>query len=270
MYNPNDVQKPIFDFDMDLKQISISKAYTTFNTLQAMAPAAKGVDGRFSSLFRLKGNLTPQMTPDLPTVNGGGTIKISEGQIKDIKLVAGINSLLKTNYPTKADLKDIAIKTSIKDGRVFFEPFDIVAGGQKINLSGSNGLDGTIDYVIKSAVPAGAAGAAVGNALSSLLGKPISTPKEIKFEIGATGSAAAPKYKILKVDAGSSKEQVKSVVSEKFDQAKAEAEAKAKAEAARLKAEAEAKVKAETDRLKKDVEQKAKDELKKLKDKFRF
>lgn len=261
---------PKFSFDMNLNGISISKAYETFNTLKTMAPAAKNLQGKFSSTLVLKGDLDQQMKPDLKTVNGGGLMKINDAQLTDLKLMAGINSLAKTNLPTQTRVQDLNIKLKIENGKVNFEPFNLNLAGQVVNIGGSNSLDGTIDYRIKTAVPAGAAGAAVAGALSSLTGKAISSPKEVKFEIGATGPASSPKYRIVSVDAGSAKSEAKEAINDKINEAKAEAEAKARAEADRLKKEAEEKAKAEQERLKKEAEQKAKDELEKLKKKFKF
>lgn len=269
-YNPTQKSSPKFAFTMDMKSISIAKAYETFNTLKAMAPAAKNLQGKFSTQMALKGLLDPQMKPDLKTVIGGGVVKINDAQLTDLKLMAGINQLAKTKLPTQTRVQDLAIKTTIVDGRVNFEPFNLNLAGQVVNIGGSNGLDGTIDYRIKTAVPAGAAGAAVAGALSSLTGKAITSPKEVKFEIGATGPAASPKYRIVSVDAGSAKSEAKAAINDKIKEAKAEAEAKARAEADRLKKEAEEKAKAEQERLKKEAEQKAKDELEKLKKKFKF
>jgi hypothetical protein len=269
-YDPSEIASPRYDFKMDMQNISVSKAYTAFNTLQTMAPAAKNIEGKFTTSFLLNGKLNSQMKPDLPTANGGGLIKFNEGQVKDLKIMEGINKLAKTKLPTETSLKDVQIKAIVKDGRVFFEPFNVKVGSQVVNLGGSNGLDGTIDYLIKTSVSAGAAGAAVAGVVSQFTGKSMTAPKEIKFDIVATGPGISPKYRIVKVDAGESKDQAKAAINEKANQLKAEAEAKARAEADKLKREAEAKAKAEADRLKKEAEDKAKQELEKLKKKFRF
>lgn len=269
-YNPTQISSPKFSFNMDMKNLSIPKAYETFNTLRTLAPAAKNLNGKFNTVFQLKGELDKEMKPNLPTVNGGGVVTLNDAQLTDLKLMAGINQLAKTKLPTETRVQNLAIKTTIVNGRVNFEPFNLNLGGQVVSVGGSNGLDGTIDYRMKTSVPAGAAGSAVAGALSSLTGKSITAPKEIKFEIGATGPAASPKYRIVSVDAGGAKDEVKSAVNTKINEVKAEAESKARAEADRLKKEAEEKAKAEQERLKKEAEQKAKDELEKMKKKFRF
>ena len=269
-YDPRNVSRPAFAYQLDMKNISVSKAYQAFKTIKTMAPVAKNIEGKFSTVFNIEGNLDKQMSPDMPSMNGGGTIRLNEGKVRDLSITKGINTLAKTNLPTEADLKDLVVKCKVKNGQVEFEPFDVKAGSQVVTISGSNGLDGTVDYRMKTSVPAGAAGAAVASALSSFTGKALSTPQNVKFEMAATGPGTSPKYRIVKVDAGDSKDQAKAAVNDKINQAKAEAEAKARAEADRLKKEAEDKAKAEAERLKKEAENKAKDEVNKLKKKLRF
>ena len=58
----------------------------------------------------------------------------------------------------KIEAKDVAVRFSIRDGRVTTQPFDLKMGDIKINMSGSTGLDQTIDYTAKVALPAGSAG----------------------------------------------------------------------------------------------------------------
>jgi hypothetical protein len=50
-------------------------------------------------------------------------------------------------------VKDLKIDFTIADGRVNTKPFDIVLGDYKMNLSGSTGLDKSIDYTGKIAIP---------------------------------------------------------------------------------------------------------------------
>jgi len=269
-YDPRQASQPAFAYSLQMKNVSIPKAYETFSSLRALAPAAKNMEGKLGTDFRLEGKMDEEMNPVLSSLNGAGNISVTGGKMKDFSLLKGINSVAKTSFPTEVALNDLKIKTTIVNGRVNFEPFDVKVAGQVVNIGGSNGLDGSIDYLIKTSVPAGAAGNAVASALSSFSGKSISSPKDVKFEIAATGPGASPKFKIVKVDAGNVKSQAKEAVADKIQAAKAEAEAKARAEAERLKKEAESKAKAETDRLKKEAEDKAKGELEKLKKKFKF
>ena len=71
----------------------------------------------------------------------------------------------------KIEARDVAIRFSIKDGRITTQPFDLKMGGVNINLAGSTGLDQTIDYKAKVAVPGGktlqSVGVNIGGTFSS-------------------------------------------------------------------------------------------------------
>ena len=49
----------------------------------------------------------------------------------------------------------MAIRFAIREGRITTEPFDLKIGDVGVNLSGSTGLDQTIDYQAKVAIPGG-------------------------------------------------------------------------------------------------------------------
>ena len=55
----------------------------------------------------------------------------------------------------KIEAKDVKIRFEIRDGRVNTSPFDLKIGDVNVNLSGSTGLDQTIDYQAKVAIPGG-------------------------------------------------------------------------------------------------------------------
>lgn len=269
-YDPGEPSRPEFSYQLRMKNTSIPMAYKAFSNLRAMVPVAQNMEGRAACDFSLSGKMDQEMNPVLASLAGKGILTVSDGKVKDFSVMSGINSLAKTRLPTEVLLKDLQIHFVVSEGRVNFEPFDVKAGNQVINIGGSNGLDGSVDYRIKTSVQAGAAGATVAQALSRLSGKTISSPKELKFEIAATGPASSPKFRLVKVDAGQAREEVKAVVADKTKELKAQAEAKARAEAERLRKEAEAKARSEAERLKKEAEDKAKGELEKLKKKFKF
>ena len=50
--------------------------------------------------------------------------------------------------------KDLNVEFTIKDGRINTRPFDIKMGNMNLNLSGTTGLDQTIDYTGRLQLPA--------------------------------------------------------------------------------------------------------------------
>jgi hypothetical protein len=270
-----------FDFDMDVKNIGIKDAFKTFNTVQKLAPMAENMEGKFSTVMKLKGVLGKDMMPKYDLLDGKGTLLLANATITKNKVLEGLGTLTKNNSLNPLNIKDLKINYRIKDGKLFVDPFDLNAGNVKMNIGGNNSLTGALDYKIKMDMPAGAAGTAANNALAGLTGKPVDGNKNIKVTFKVGGTVDSPKITPEGGGGGvanDATDALKDKAKEEADKLKADAEAKAKAEADKLKAdaeakakkeankakrEAEAKAKAEADRLKKEAEQKAKDELKK-------
>ena len=49
--------------------------------------------------------------------------------------------------------KDINISFKISDGRIFVSPFDVKTGNLKMNISGDQGIDQTLNYIVKTEIP---------------------------------------------------------------------------------------------------------------------
>lgn len=285
-YDSRDLSAPAFATDLKINQLSFAKAFEAFNTVQKMAPVAKNIEGLFNTSFNISGKLDKTMSPVLNLLNGGGLVNITQASLKDLQLVSGLNSLAKTNLSNSVNLGGTTIKAEVKDGRVYFQPFDIKAGNTAINLGGSQGVDGSLDYVMKSVVPAGAVGAAVNEALAKVMGKQSSGSSNINLAIKVGGTYDKPKYSLLSATPdGTGGQSVKASVQQRVNEVKKEVEDKARAEAERLRREAEDraraeqerlrkeaedKLKAEQDRLRREAEERAKNAGQQLKDKFKL
>ena len=99
----------------------------------------------------------------------------------EIRAFAGMGADA-VKQPSLKDMKvkDMTLDFTIKDGRVETKPFDIKMGDYTLNLSGSTGLDQTIDYSGKVKLPA-----SVGN---------ISKLMTLDLKIG--GSFTSPKVSV--------------------------------------------------------------------------
>lgn len=292
-YNPTDLVHPLFDFKFDMKGVTVKECFKQVEMVRKTVPIAENLEGKMNMNLSLKGNMTTAMGPDYLTLNGIGNIALSDAGVGNVKMVNGINNLTKLNLPNELKLGGTKIKFEIKEGRITVQPFDFSMGGNKVNFGGSQGLDGSLDYLIKTVVPAGVAGTALNSAIAQVTGNSANAnSSNIKLNIAMGGMMDKPTYKLVSVGGESVKDQAKAALTQKAqevkqqitDKAKAEgerlkqeAEAKLKAEQERLRQEAEAKkreledkAKAEAERLKKETEEKAKNELNKLKGKFKF
>jgi hypothetical protein len=277
-YDPRDLQKPAFDFNLDIAELAISRAYANFNTVQALAPIAQNMDGTFSTTFRLAGLLMPDMSPDMSTLDGRGILDVDDAAVEDSRLVSAITTVSKLNNTNSITLNDVTIRAEIKSGRVFVEPFDVNIGNFETTLAGSNGIDGSIDYIAKMNIPAGAVGSAVNNAIANLTGAEGPVSSNIKLNLNIEGTYDDPKVSLAGAEAGESTsqsakaavasqvEKEKEELQAELEKQKEEAAARARAEAEKLKEEAEAKAKEEAEQAREEVKEEVKETQEEIKE----
>ncbi len=189
-YDSRQKDNPGFDFNLDIRSLSIPDAFTSFSTVQTFAPIAKEMNGEFSSKFKINGSLKPDFTPDYSTLNGKGVIEIAEAYVKESALVSGIAGLMKTDVKSsQLSLKDVVLKTSLENGRAYISPIDVKLADQVANVSGSIGADGSLDYKVSTEVDAGALGQQVNQLLAGLKGQnadSVNSKVKLNFKVGGT------------------------------------------------------------------------------------
>jgi hypothetical protein len=207
-YNTKDINHPLYDFGLKIDNMSVQQAANSFSIVKTYAPIAGLVNGNFGIDFKISGELGQDMMPLMNTVNGSGLIKVAQAALTQSKLVSGITSLTKLSDADNVTLKDVLMSATIKDGRLSVKPFDVKFGSYLTTVSGSTGLDGSINYGLKMNVPAGKLGAQFQGLVNQYAGSNNST-SEIPVNIGLGGSFTDPKVTLL---AQEQKEQVKEAV----------------------------------------------------------
>ena len=229
-YDTRDTLKPSVKADMKITSIGIREAFSAFNTVKSLAPAAKGLGGNISAGIKYESLLGSDMMPVLSSITGGGNVSSEMVQVLESKTFDQMKGVLKLNSGYTNIIKDVRAAFTISDGRVFVKPFDARLGNIKLNISGDQGLDQTINYIVKTEIPRSDLGESV-NALigglaaqAALLGvnyvpsdiikvnlkvggtftKPVITPS---FAGGETGGAVTPVTDAIK-------EQAAEIVSE--------------------------------------------------------
>ncbi|MFN8437512.1 MAG: AsmA-like C-terminal region-containing protein [Cytophagales bacterium] len=275
-YDTKDIKDPKFDFNLDMKDVGFAKAYQTFSTVKALAPIAKDMEGVFSSTLSFNGKLQNDMMPLLSSLNGDGLMLTSNSKVKAPTLMTKISDITKASDAKDVILNDIKLLFKIENGRVILKkPLDFMAGGNKFTMTGSQGIDGTIDYLLKTQLPVSTVSKIIGPGFTQLSGKKDTDKMDIAFK--ALGPGTSPKVTPVAGNGESldkyAKDQAKALVDAKkkkaedslkavAGKAKADAEAKAKAQLDSAKKVAEAKANAEKERLKKEAENKLKNQAK--------
>ncbi|MFA0961843.1 AsmA-like C-terminal region-containing protein [Roseivirga sp. BDSF3-8] len=261
-YNTQDINNPLFDLDLDISNLAVSRAYSNFNTVQTLAPIAKKVNGNFSTNMNLSGALGQDMMPVFSNLTGNGVISIIEASIKDSKIISGITKLTKLNNTDNVNFKDLLMNVSIREGRVFVEPFDFQLLGNETVIAGSQGIDGSLDYDVSMKVDAGKVGSTINQALGAITGNNTAQGSKLLVKFNVGGDYNSPDIKLQgasPVGSGSTPEQV---VDNSVEQAKEDIKEEVTSEVEEKKAEA-AKV------IEEKKEQAVEEATEKVKSKFK-
>lgn len=148
-YNTRDIKHPSFDLKIDVDALDINKAYQTFIDPKSTAPAK----GNFSTSYNLKGQVTPDFSPVLSTLEGKGKITVDKVSVKGMKLFNHIKNVSKKEEFNNPELNDIVMDTEIKGGKFLIYPFSFKVSRFLTEVEGSQGFDDTMNYLIKLSVP---------------------------------------------------------------------------------------------------------------------
>ena len=116
------------------------------------------------------------MSPVLQEVQGSGKLSTKDLNLSDVKFIDQVADIVKKPSMKDIEVKDLNLDFEIKDGRVNTQPFDLKLGDYTMNLSGSTGLDQTIDYTGKITLPSGGIGSALGT-VDMTIGGTFTSPK---------------------------------------------------------------------------------------------
>ncbi len=251
LYDSSVEGDPAFRFKYDLKGMDFQKAYTTFNTFQSLAPMAKYVYGKFNSSLIMEGTLGPDLMPQYDVLSADGFLETIQGKVKGLPALSAIDQSLGVPLLSGMELKDTRNWFEIRNGRVEVKPFDYTWQDIAMNISGSHGISGDMDYYIKADVPREKLGsfvnAAADKGLAALqqqagkLGLSLSQAETVKLGISIKGPVSKPKVgiQLLGVDgeqsvqdaatdavkdlAAEEKEKIEKKAEEKVSQAKEQA-----------------------------------------------
>lgn len=244
LYGTKNVKQPDMAFDISLMDFDIQKTITTFSSIQKMAPIAKQANGKVSTTFTVTGKLDQSMSPVLNTLTGEGKLNSKSVVLSNFEPLNKIADILKMEQYKKLDLKDLNLSYEFKNGRVEVKPFTTAFGASKATISGSNGIDQTMDYKMALEIPKSQIPPAAQSTMTSLLAKAntnlgsnITLPEVMKINVGIGGTVTNP---VIKTDLS---ETAKNTVNQFKDAAIAKGKEEARKQADKLIADAELKAK---------------------------
>lgn len=169
-------KQPELNAAFDMRNISFAQAYQDLGLVQQLAPIFAGLKGNFSGNLQIDTPLDATMSPVMSAVQGKGALSTKDLSLSGIKFIDQVADIVKKPSLKEIKVKDLNIDFEIKDGRVTTKPFDLKLGDYNMNLSGSTGLDQTIDYTGKITMPAGGIASKLGT-VDMTIGGTFTSPK---------------------------------------------------------------------------------------------
>ena len=176
-YSTANVNIPKMDAGFRLNDINFAQAYKDLDMVQQFAPIFENLKGNFSGNMNIQTDLDATMSPVLSTMQGNGNLSTKDLSLSGVKVIDQIADAVKKPELKEMKVKDMTLDFTIKDGRVATQPFDIKLGEYAMNLSGTTGLDQTIDYTGKIKLPASAGDFAKLTTLDLKIGGSFTSPK---------------------------------------------------------------------------------------------
>ncbi len=169
----DDPARPALKLKADFTKSSFQKTFEELEMVQKLVPIFEKTGGDYSLSLDLQKALDAAMSPDLGTLSATGEIRSENIRIQNIKAFEAMAEALGNDKLRTIEAKDVAIRFAIRDGRISTAPFDLKIGDVNVNLSGSTGLDQTIDYQAKVGIP----GSGVLQNVAVNIGGTFSSPK---------------------------------------------------------------------------------------------
>jgi hypothetical protein len=237
-YNTQDIKAPSIKFDANIKQVDVAPAIASFEILQKILPQPQNYAGKVSANLIISGILDEHLSPVLNTVDSKGRLQTHNLRIQNSELFGAMANLLKNESWRTPTLNNINIGYVIKDGRLIIEPIRMNIEQAGIELTGSQGLDMSLDYKVNAAVPVSVIGSGAADILGKIPGG--SRIKEIKVTGLITGTVTNPVVNLGIADmAGKVVETVKETVKEQVQAVKEQAKEEIDKQITAIMAEAE-------------------------------
>lgn len=189
-------EKALASFAMKLINIPFVEAYNTLDMVKQLAPIMERAEGTFSSSFSMTTFLDHDLSPDLASLSAEGMLRTASVVLKT-EVFEKISKVINNDDFRSLSLSNTLADFEIEKGRLYLKPVDIVSKQFRGNVSGSSGLDQTLDFDMTMQLPFSSVKA--DKLLSQIGGK---TPPSVNMDVHIGGTYTSPKLTTTFTDIG--------------------------------------------------------------------
>lgn len=191
-YKATEKVEPEFDAGLKLSNIVFAQAYKELDMVQKLAPIFNGLTGDFSGSMKIATKLDATMSPVIQTLTGSGSLSTRDLSLNNVTVIQQVADIIKKPSLKDTRVKDLNVDFTIENGRVNTKPFNIKLGDCAMKLSGSTGLDQTIDYRGEITLPASIGKVSELGTVDMTIGGSFTSPK-VSIDMEALAKKAATK-----------------------------------------------------------------------------
>lgn len=137
------------DLLVDMKAVDVNKLAGSFSIVDSMMPIMQNAHGAVNIGLDVTTELDRDLSMIMKTVNGKAKFSSRNIELRDSKFQQTLSKIMSNDKYNDLNIKDCTIKCLIKDGSVEVDPFDMKLLGKTATFSGRQGLDATMDYLLK-------------------------------------------------------------------------------------------------------------------------
>ncbi len=168
---------PTLNAGFALQQIAFAEAYNDLDVIRQLAPIFSGLTGHFSGEVRVDTALDAKMSPMMNSLSAYGALSTKDLSLQQMPFLDQIADIVKKPSLKTSKVKDLNISFTVDKGRVYTKPFELKVEDYVMRLSGSTGLDQTIDYKGTITIPDSAGKVAKLGTVDMTIGGTFKSPK---------------------------------------------------------------------------------------------
>lgn len=185
-YNTANPTKPSVDLNLRVTDIDIHSAYNAFSFIKQSLPIAMNCNGKISAAMKFSSDLDKEMSPIMTTANGGGSLSTKGFVLNDNPAMTQLASLLKNDELSRLSISNLKIDFKIEQGNIIVEPFTTNIAGNPTTFSGSQTVDGKMDYTMSMNIARKYFGKDIDNVLKAIPGANNIQSLDVDVKLGGT------------------------------------------------------------------------------------
>ena len=212
--------KPAFRGGVELNEIPVVEFFQAFSGLNSLVHLGDYLQGLFSSEASFGVQLDKDLNPQYESIIAQGSFGTRESSFGTMPLQTVVASYTGVQELRSLNIDDWSHSFSVSGKRLHVQDFRFSAGEYEVNVSGSQGFDGSLEYRLSLELPQSVSdaldNAPINNALgaiSTVANKTLKSPENGKviIDLIASGTFMDP---VIKLDADNMKARFASSLAE--------------------------------------------------------